>query len=318
MKKALLIPVLIILVAFAGRQAHAQWSYDSVSFETPATQIVIDPAGNNLWQVGSPQKVFFNSAHAGTKAILTDTLNPYPQNDTASFTYIIRDPYTKTCFTSMEFWHKYDMDSPGDRGIIDASYDGGNSWVIVSDTSWVSPWGSFFWWDQDFHEATSSTTNHNLDITGTSDGWIKSRFSWQWFIAVDKDTIIANPDSLMIRFTFISDGIETNKEGWMIDDILTSSAGWESCGGIKGNTQSAGITVFPNPFSARATVNATKVLSNATLTVYNSLGKIVQQQKEISGQTFTLSRENLPNGIYFIRLTDENKTIAEEKIFITD
>jgi hypothetical protein len=40
--------------------------------------------------------------------------------------------------------------------------------------------------------------------------------------------------------------------------------------------------------------------------------------KNISGKTVTLFRENLPSGIYFIRLIDENKTIAVEKLIITD
>ena len=40
--------------------------------------------------------------------------------------------------------------------------------------------------------------------------------------------------------------------------------------------------------------------------------------KNISGKTISLSRVNLPSGIYFIRITEENKIIAVEKLIITD
>jgi len=60
-----------------------------------------------------------------------------------------------------------------------------------------------------------------------------------------------------------------------------------------------------------------KNLSNATLTIDNYLGQTVAQIKNISGQTITFNRNNLPSGVYFIRLTEENKIIAVDKLVIT-
>lgn len=126
--------------SFTIKTSMAQWTYDSVSFEQPTNKILIEDAEGNLWQIGAPQKAFFNSPHSGTKAIVTDTLDYYPTGDTSRFIYIIRNPYTQTCYTSMEFWHKYDMDPAGDRGIIEASYDGGFTWEEVKDTTDFEPW----------------------------------------------------------------------------------------------------------------------------------------------------------------------------------
>src|SRR5687767_10238215 len=134
MKKYLYVLIVIFNLTLVQYNTNAQWSRDTVSFETPTTSIVIDTVGGNLWQIGKPQKAFFDTAHSGINAILTDTLNDYPSNDTSSFIYIITDPYTLTCLTCMEFSHKYDMDSPGDKGLIDASYNGGASWIAVKDT----------------------------------------------------------------------------------------------------------------------------------------------------------------------------------------
>ena len=78
------------------------------------------------------------------------------------------------------------------------------------------------------------------------------------------------------------------------------------------------ISIFPNPFSTQTTLQTNMIFKNATLTVYNSYGQIVKQIEYISGQTVSLHRDNLPMGLYFIHLTQENKTITTDKLIITD
>jgi len=78
------------------------------------------------------------------------------------------------------------------------------------------------------------------------------------------------------------------------------------------------ISVFPNPFISSTTIKTISNLKNATLTIYNSFGKALKQIKNISGKTISLLRYNLPSGLYFIRLTEENKMIAVEKLIIID
>jgi hypothetical protein len=312
--------ILLFILVLIRISSLAQWTYDSVTFEQPTNKILLEDAEGEIWQIGTPQKSFFNGAHSGTKAIVTDTLNYYPPNDTSRFIYIIRNPYTQTCYTAMEFWHKYDMDSTGDKGIIEASYDGGSSWVEVKDTTDFDPWwGTFFWWEADYHESTGEYTGHPLVTTGTSDGWIKSTFGWQWWTPVlSPDTIILNPDSLMIRFTFISDAIMEDKEGWMIDDILTSSAGWETCSRVNENSMQEAVSVHPNPFSATTTLEFDFPLKDAELMICNMSGQTVKQMSRLSGKAITIFRDNLPAGLYFLYLTEDHKTIATKKLIITE
>lgn len=78
------------------------------------------------------------------------------------------------------------------------------------------------------------------------------------------------------------------------------------------------VQIFPNPFSTQTTLRTTAQLKNATLTVYNCFGQAVSQIKNISGQTVTLSRENLVSGLNFIRLTENNKTLAVDKLVVSD
>lgn len=77
------------------------------------------------------------------------------------------------------------------------------------------------------------------------------------------------------------------------------------------------LDVFPNPFSSETVLHADNPFTNATLTITNCLGETVKQFQHISGHSFTLSREDLPNGIYLIRLTEENLTFTR-KLIITD
>lgn len=70
------------------------------------------------------------------------------------------------------------------------------------------------------------------------------------------------------------------------------------------------IDVFPNPFSDRAVVNTAAPLNNATLIWYNSLGQAVKTQEQLNGQVVELERGNLPAGIYFLKLSEAEKTIA--------
>ncbi|MES2397313.1 MAG: T9SS type A sorting domain-containing protein, partial [Bacteroidota bacterium] len=78
------------------------------------------------------------------------------------------------------------------------------------------------------------------------------------------------------------------------------------------------LFVFPNPFSFSTTLTTNDIFKNAILTVYNSFGQQVKQIKNISGQTFTLYRDNFPSGLYYIRLIRNNKLIMTDKLIITD
>src|SRR6185436_10885027 len=78
------------------------------------------------------------------------------------------------------------------------------------------------------------------------------------------------------------------------------------------------ITIYPNPFSSEAIVQYGRNLKDAVLTVYNLYGRQVKQINHISGRTIILSRDHLPGGLYFIHLAEDNKTLAANKIVITD
>jgi hypothetical protein len=84
------------------------------------------------------------------------------------------------------------------------------------------------------------------------------------------------------------------------------------------NEKNNGISVFPNPFSSQTEIQSDFFLHNASLTIFNYFGESVLEFQNICGQTFTFNRAYLANGIYFIRVTDENKTLAIEKLILSN
>lgn len=74
---------------------------------------------------------------------------------------------------------------------------------------------------------------------------------------------------------------------------------------------------YPNPFSFCTTLKTKDILNDATMTIYNMQGQVVKQTNNLTGQTITLYRDNLPNGLYYICLTEENKIIRTNKLIIS-
>jgi hypothetical protein len=88
--------------------------------------------------------------------------------------------------------------------------------------------------------------------------------------------------------------------------------------GINSFEQKQFMKVFPNPFSNNTVLQTDNFLHNATLIVENIFGQTVKQIKYISGPTITLFRDNLPSGMYFIQLSQDDKIIATNKIIISE
>jgi hypothetical protein len=76
--------------------------------------------------------------------------------------------------------------------------------------------------------------------------------------------------------------------------------------------------IYPNPFSVKTTFQTSEILKDAILHIYNSYGREVKQVKNISGQTFSLARENLSSGLYLITLVQDGKIVATDKLVITN
>ena len=307
---------LIFLICFEENVfAQSSVPVDSATFESPSVHIRIDTSAGNIWHIGKPQKFFFNSAHSPTHAIVTDTVGiSYPGNNNSSFIYVLHNSSPYNCGSKLCFWHKYDMELGVDEGVIDASYNGGVTWDTLIN---IPPVMHLFAWEPDYHESTGNLSTHNILITGTSDGWIKSCFYMQWALGEKVDTIpVLFPDSILIRFTFKSNATNNNYEGWMIDDIVLDSLNPNDCaGGIKEYVSSEPFFIYPNPSIEKINLEIkNSSLRPNSITIYNLLSQQVlcspfsSQEKIIS-----LNIKGLVGGIYFVEIASENGKVYRKK-----
>lgn len=66
----------------------------------------------------------------------------------------------------------------------------------------------------------------------------------------------------------------------------------------------AALTIFPNPFSSSTTIQTAGNLNDATLIISNAYSQTVKRFEHLYGQSITISRDDLPNGLYFFRLEE--------------
>lgn len=243
------------------------------------------------WQIGEPQKALFNSAYSPVNAMVTKLDTPYPSGDTASFIIrqIVSRPMDWPNELGLSGYYKMNADSLNDVGLIEFSPDNGHLWInLMHDTVvWDSPKPVF---------------------TGTISEWT--------YFSIFLNNIayahnVETGDTICFRFTFISDSIQTNKDGWMLDDIGFNFVGE---GVAEHNRDGIRITVSPNPFTDFFELNLSEPLSNVELTIYDLLARPLYSVREGKAGSFRVPRDRMISGIYYYGLKSNGKLLATGKL----
>jgi hypothetical protein len=88
--------------------------------------------------------------------------------------------------------------------------------------------------------------------------------------------------------------------------------------GISSPENNSIISIAPNPFSTHTMINTGNTFNNATITVFNSTGQVVKEFKNFSGLQYTFYREKLPEGLYFVRITQFGKAVSTSPVVIVN
>lgn len=295
MKKLICILFLAVLIK---SPVFSQWYY-TADFDTSTSlpwRLDTTQAGN-IWQVGPPQKTIFDSAYSAPNVIVTDTINPYPINNRSSFSITVTNAmvfnFWYITYLIVDFNHKYDTDSLHDGCFIELSTDGVMWQNII--------YFPFLQFVSNSYSASDTITGGIPAFSGSSNGWQNSQYFFQF---CGMPLII---DSLMFRFTFQSDSANTNKEGWMIDNINVFP---NICEGIEENFFHSEIVLFPNPASNELLVGGPEFGDKKIklVEIYNVLGeKIFTQQPEVnSPKQVAIDVSLWKNGMYFARVKTDN------------
>jgi len=274
--------------------------WENITFEEPTPYITILPYPLNIWQIGKPQKSFFNSAYSTPFAIVTDTVNPYPSGNSSSFELTIINPYPGSCY--IDFRHKYDSEADHDGGYITVSWDNGISWHnIVTDMSgpyYCYPAGNPMcggsWC---VNMSNSVLFNGEPGFSGHSSGWEYTCLVWRNIVVVpDREK-----SSMRIRFNFISDTSQQDMEGWLIDNIRVFSidVGQGIREFLAGSSHS---WFYPNPVINTAAFTMNRTYRNVHYELTDSRGSVVRKVNLGDCCEFTFKPGDLTPGIYFMRL----------------
>lgn len=305
--------MLITCSLYSQKNYGDHFPLDSIFFERNTLPFRIDPpAAGNCWQVGHPSKTLFNQSYSLPLAIVTDTLLPYPPNSNCSFSFSF---YYPAFAVYMDFLHKIDSDTITDFGTVEVTYDHGTTWEILKDSVCQNLVGCVsLSWSDDSILSTGEQIPHNLAISGRSNGWVRSRYTWWWAFPVDRDFRSGMFDSIGIRFPFHSDGIQTNKEGWMIDNIIT---GYVDVGtGMPVLPTGGEVQILPNPLIRHAEVIFSKDLSDVDFEIYDLQERTVFRKHMDQPRSILLERSSFPAGIYIWSVRSKSNPLQTGKLVV--
>jgi hypothetical protein len=122
-----------------------------------------------------------------------------------------------------------------------------------------------------------------------------------WYSLPVKNPGTYLPDTMILRFNFISDGIQNNREGWMIDDITIFSI--DLGGGIKdGPYGSPPLRITPNPFSETTRIDLGRPSDRVTYALLDASGRLVLHGEQGTCNGFDLLRGGLERGVYLLKV----------------
>jgi hypothetical protein len=285
-----LLPLLLSLIAqVTAGQCVDEWMYFEFDDTTCLSRLTIDTVHypQNIWQIGLPQKPVLDPTACHTRVIITDTLQPYPVNDTSVFTILSRATMG-ILFGGRMFEGQYyvQSDSLKDYGKIEFSPDLGVTWIdIINDTVYsnVFTWGVY----------KPVLTGHSCTC----------RYFEGFFGDVGSVFNLQEGDTLLFRFTFISDSIYDNLGGLIFDNLLFA----DFLEGISETRfQPIRSKIYPNPTGNVFTIefdNPGRELFQ--LSVYNIQSKLMYAKENIAENKIVVDARGFEPGAYIYKLTNQ-------------
>ncbi|MBL7920573.1 MAG: T9SS type A sorting domain-containing protein [Bacteroidia bacterium] len=143
-------------------------------------------------------------------------------------------------------------------------------------------------------------------------GFGNSNFEAAYSIAVYNTNSVYTTGGYTGTVDFDPNGTVNNQTSIGSQDIFIHKLS-ELNVGIKPNSSSlSDITVFPNPFNDKLTVQFAPSLQGSHIELYNLLGTLIYTDIITSNQEIDMSKQ--PKGIYFIRIGMNEKTVTKKII----
>lgn len=289
--------ILLLFIGFCFLPtAYTQHFSVLINFEDTLpsnVELFIDTTSSTKWQIGKPQKTVLDSAYSFPNAIMTDTLQTYTTNDTATFIIRVIDTLEcysiNTAFFDLSFRTQLHTDSLQDYGIISYSTDSVNWNPITSNCNNVYLGNIIFNCDSSY-----LTGNRHED-------WMLIRSNESLPEVCGDLTWIS--DTVYFRFQFISDSIDNSKDGWVIDDIQIGL--WSFFLDVELIPQE-NYFISPNPSSDYIYISSTSnTVPIKSYKVFDTYGRMILSS-EYTPNNPVIDIRSLAPGIYFLRIGQDN------------
>jgi len=277
-----------LIASFIGFGVFGQYAFHE-TFEYPfdayRANFTIDTVNcsNNIWQIGKPQKTVFHGAYSSPNVIITDTLNPYPINDTSIF--YLRTVGMYHGLLSLIFYYRLDIDTLSSAK-IEVSGDVGLNWInpMTEDTTYM------FYWVGGKPRLDTSTSGWRL-FNLNMDTWSYAYPGHH----VDTFPHYRTSDTILYRFTFISGNSSMHGDGWMMDNFLGENTVTVGVG----DADKISSCVFPNPTKGTIYLHPDFTTSDEDrIVVYNMEGQQVYTTSPPASLPVSLP---LPDGVYTLK-----------------
>jgi hypothetical protein len=296
------LPLLLVILCFANTtfsQSAFQYFDGDDTIANNTIEINIDTSAGNIWQIGPPNKIVFNSAATLPNALVTDTINTYPINNKSSFIIGVRNYFvgSPNVLLALQWMQKLDLDSNYDGGVIEFSIDTGKTWQNAFDNPLVYKYYGYL------PENKDTLNNGYVAFSGTDTSW---RNVWLCFYGFAAPQVI-NTDSILYRFTFLSDSINNNKDGWMIDNMRFTKTMSHT---LKQSVINNKLLVYPNPANEIIQIefeNNTTIQLIKTIELFNEQGQIVGSWSNLPTKTF-IETNNYSAGKYYLKVITNSST----------
>ena len=267
---------------------------------------LIDTA-SNIWEYGYTDK----SINYVDKVFITDTLNPYPPNNLSSFKISCSfpafhdvsgypTPEAPGMAIIIQFAMAIDTDKRKDGGTVEVSFDD-SVWHILGDQEALDYWNTFNYQDPRvyIHYPATFDTLPCLNKPGFSGSYEEPHEGFK--CAIKSFPVKNDSVKVYLKFTFCSDSIDNNREGWMIDNLIIVYRALPPIDNIMDTEKNNEINLFPCPSGDKIKVKAaSKRFIHSPYEIVNINGQIVKQGLLPTDGAINIA--TLKKGLYFFKI----------------
>lgn len=252
---------------------------------------------SNLFETGISLKNPYINEDFGEYALITDAAIPYLNNNLSSIRLKVRCVECNYGEFNLYFYHKLECDSLYDGGLVQYSIDDGISWNNIINCP--------------FCDLTNFYTINDTITSMYDVGFNNSISTWE-LCGINFSTQ-ENISEVDFRFIFSSDLSDTDKNGWLIDNISICSNPVL----VSANNLTNGILIFPNPTNNMSVIHLKNPQDKIDcVNIYNITSQNVTNQNNIFKQEYLFYKNDLKPGLYLYEIKTINNYYYSGKFIV--